>query len=222
MKRTILRLLASATLVSVLATAFAVPAMCYTYVNPGPGSINYGGSTRGITLANEIPQKIMFGGQVASIEAVYYCDHYEYCDNQFYRGCNQYTATGTSSSGCEMPYSMIATASPAAKAILTNTAKSLGLVPGDAFGIEIGKFTCYGGYTPCTRLNIPMSYEIQARSMTGGAPVMLALLPNGAVTMLNMAEFDQSCSNQWYVDGTRMYYLHTMYPNAVYMMAFAP
>ena len=35
-------------------------------------------------------------------------------------------------------------------------------------------------------------------------------------------EFDQSCSGQWYLDGTHMFYLHTLYPDAVYMMVHVP
>ena len=51
---------------------------------------------------------------------------------------------------------------------------------------------------------------------------MLALLPNGAVALLDDSQFDRSTLGMWFVDGTRMVHLHTMYPKAVYMMVFMP
>ncbi len=66
-----------------------------------------------------------------------------------------------------------------------------------------------------------MNYEIRV-PLSGYTPVMLALLSNGAVLMLSDAEFDRSTAGMWCVDGTQTYYLHTVYPDAVYMMAYLP
>lgn len=220
MKRRIVRLFAAATLVSVLAVSFAVPAKCANYVNPTPCKND--GTMIGMDIGNEMPKQHKVGAGIVSVQASYYCDHYSYCDNMYYCGCNQYLATGTSAGGCELPYSKISTAGPAARTILANAATSMGLVPGGAVGIEIGKCTCWSGYTPCSgRLTIPMNYEIRV-PISGYTPVMLALLSNGAVLKLSDAEFDRSTAGMWCVDGTQMYYLHTVYPDAVYMMAYLP
>ncbi len=213
MKKIIRRLVASVALVGLLSATFAVPAYC---------GINTGGAILRCDMGNEITYPAKVGGEVASVQAVYWCNHYETCDNLYYRGCNQYLATGTSSTGPETPYTRIMSATPAAKMILANAATALGYAPGDAFGIEIGKFVNWVGYTPNTSLAVPMHFEIHARPRAGYVPAMLALLPNGAVVQLNPLEFDQLYSNQWYLDGTHMYYLHTMYPDAVYMMVHIP
>ncbi len=198
-------------------TAFAVPADAATYVN----RFNAQGTQLDITIGNELARNVKIGGEVLSLEPFYYCDHYENCHNVYYYHCNQYLATNTNSSGPELPYNKIVSASPAAKAVLANTAAALGYQPGDAFGIEIGKFNGEV-YTPCDRLNVPMHYAIYARMRPGCLPAMLALLPNGTVTLLSPYEFDQSCAGQWYLDGSHMFYLHTIYPDAVYMMVHIP
>ena len=214
MKRRITRFFAAATLVGVLATSFAVPAFAASYVN----IMKSGAATIGTDIGNEIPQVHKVGGEIVNIQAVYYCDHYSYCDNMYYCGCNQYIATGTSSSSCELPYSKFTTAGPAARTILADHAAKLGLTPGGAFGIEIGRCTCYSGYTPCSSLQMPMNYDIHAFPMAG-TPVMLALTSSGTVALLNDNEFVRS--GLWYPNGTTIYTLHTLYPDAVYMIAYA-
>ena len=222
MKKMIRLCAAAVALVSIISTAFAIPADCATFVAQTAYGAKNTGTMLSMDIGNETPKKVNIGSEIVSIQSIYYCNHYEHCHNTYYCGCNQYTATNTSSSSCELPYSKFSTACPYARTVLTNVANSLGYIPGDAFGLEIGKFTCYSGYTPCTTLSIPMNYEMPARVRAGCVPGMLALLPNGAVMLLNGAEFDQTYSSQWYTDGSRMYYLHTMYPDAVYMLVHIP
>ncbi len=217
-----MRRLCAAVLVGVLSIGFAVPAYCANIVNIVPGPVKNNGTMLNIDIGNEIPRKVNLGMEIASIQGVYFCNHFEHCHNTYYSGCNQYLATNTYSNGCALPYSKVSTADPRSKAILTSAATALGYAPGDAFGLEIGTFTNGIGYYPCPSLAVPMNYEILARNRAGCVPGMLALLPNGAVTLLNACEFDQTFSNQWYVDGTRMYYLHTLYPDAVYMLVHIP
>ena len=219
MKRRIIRLLAGATLACVLTAAFAVPAKCANYVNWVPVSNINNGTILGIDIGNELTKKVSIGAGVVSIQGIHYCEHYEHCHNQYYYGCNQYLATGTSTAGPAMPYTQIKTASPGSKMILSNAAKSLGCVPGDAFGLEIGQFF-NNVYTPNTSLQRAMNFELYVRSIPGYAPAMIALLPNGGISVLSSLEFDQTLSYQWYTDGTRYYQLHTMYPNAVYMIVY--
>lgn len=222
MNKTVLRLLSAVTLIGVLSTSVAVPAKCANYVNQTPALIVNDGTMLSVDIGNEIPKKVKIGGQVLSVQSVYYCDHYEHCHNYFYYGCNQYLATNTNATGSELPYSKFSTAGPVVRSVLTNAANSMGFIPGDAFEIEIGKFTNYNGYNPCSSLTIPMNYEIYYYQPQGYIPAMLALLPNGAVTLLDDTMFDRSTQNMWFVDGSHMFHLHTMYPKAVYMMVFMP
>ena len=222
MNRKIIRLFSAVSLIGIISTAFAVPAECANYVNQTPAAVVNNGTMLGIDLGNEFPKKYKIGGQVVSVQAVYYCDHYEHCHNTYYYGCNQYLATNTSTDGAELPYSKVSSAGAGVRAYLANAATSLGFVPGDAFEIEVGRFMNGVGYNPCAALSIPMNYEIFFRQPEGYIPGMIALLPDGTVTVLNDAQFDRSTLGMWYVDGTRMFHLHTLYPNAVYMMVFIP
>ena len=215
MNRRIIRLITAVALVGVLTVSYAIPASCANYVNLLPAKND--GTMIGVDIGNDFPQKYKVGGEIVTVRGYYACDHYLDCCNGFYNCCSHYTATGTNSGGCELPYSKISTAGPVARTLLSNAATSLGLRPGGAFGLEIGKYTCYSGYTPCAKLNAAMNYEMIVCPI--GTPVMLALLPNGAVTMLSDAEFDKN-TGIWYANGTCMYYLHTYYPDAVYMLAY--
>ena len=212
MNRILSRLFATATLVAVLASGFAVPAYCFTYVNNG--------TQLNIDMGTDIPKVFRVGGEIKSMQGVYYCDHYSNCDNMFYRGCNQYIATGTSSGGVAMPYSKVLTAGPAVRLALANAAKSLGFVPGEAFEIEIGQYTGNFGYVPCSKLYMPMNYEMYFYPPAGMTPYMLALLPDGTITALNDAQFDRSTLGMFYADGSRRTYIHTTYPKAVYMLVY--
>lgn len=217
MRKRLIRLVACATLAVMMASIVAVSAQCANLPVPAPARND--GTMVGIDIGNDIPKMYNVGGGIVGVQAVYYCDHYEHCHNVYYRGCNQYLATGTNSDGSSLPYSKISTTGPGARAILTRSAQSLGLVPGGTFGVEIGTFMNYIGYTPCTRLNIPMHYDVYVNPAGTTVPVMLALLPNGTVTLLGNAEFD-TVNSLWYANGTRMYRIHTMYPEAVYMLAY--
>ena len=217
-----LQLLTAIALVCAFSISCAVPAQCGSYVTPYLTIASNDGAVLNVDIGDEIPKKARVGGQVVTVQASYYCDHFEHCHNLYYFGCNQYLATNTNSCGPELPYSKISTACPWVRQVLTNAANSYGFIPGDAFEIEIGKFTNYNGYTPCTSLNIPMNYEVYYRQVDGYVPGMIALLPNGTVTVLNDVQFDRSTLGNWYIDGTRMFSIHTLYPQAVYMMVFMP
>ena len=219
MKRRIIRIIAGIALVAVFTTAFATPAKCGSYVNFVPVSNINNGTILAIDIGNELTKKVAIGSGVASIQGVHYCEHYEHCHNQYYYGCNQYLATGTNAGGPALPYTQIKTASPAAKAILANAARSMGCAPGDAFGLEIGQFF-NNIYTPNASLQRPMNFELYGRTPVGYSAGMIALLSSGAIVVLSPLEFDQTLAGQWYTDGTRYYQLHTMYPNAVYMMVY--
>ena len=219
MKRRIIRIIASIALAAVFTTAFATPAKCGSYVNFVPVSNINNGTILAIDIGNELTKKVAIGSGVASIQGVHYCEHYEHCHNQYYYGCNQYLATGTNAGGPALPYTQIKTASPAAKAILANAARSMGCAPGDAFGLEIGQFF-NNIYTPNASLQRPMNFELYGRTPVGYSAGMIALLSSGAIVVLSPLEFDQTLAGQWYTDGTRYYQLHTMYPNAVYMMVY--
>ena len=219
MKRRIIRIIAGIALAGILTSAFAVPAKCGSYVNFVPVVNVNSGTILAIDIGNELTKKVNIGAGVASIQGIHYCEHYEHCHNQYYYGCNQYLATGTNAGGPALPYTQIKTATPAAKTILANAAKSMGCVPGDAFGLEIGQFF-NNVYTPNASLLRTMNFEIYGRTPVGYTPAMIALLSSGAIVVLSPLEFDQSLSSQWYTDGSRYYQLHTMYPNAVYMMVY--
>ena len=219
MKRRIIRIIAGIALAAVFTTAFATPAKCGSYVNFVPVSNINNGTILAIDIGNELTKKVAIGSGVASIQGVHYCEHYEHCHNQYYYGCNQYLATGTNAGGPALPYTQIKTASPAAKAILANAAKSMGCAPGDAFGLEIGQFF-NNIYTPNASLQRPMNFELYGCTPVGYSAGMIALLSSGAIVVLSPLEFDQTLAGQWYTDGTRYYQLHTMYPNAVYMMVY--
>ena len=214
--RRLSRLFATATLVAVLASGFAVPSYCANYVNPYVNN----GYQLNIDMGTDIPKVFRVGGEIKSMQAVYYCDHYSNCDNMFYRGCNQYLATGTSSGGVAMPYSKVSTAGPTVRLTLANAAKSLGFVPGEAFEIEIGQYTGNFGYVPCSQLYMPMNYEMYFYPPAGYTPYMLALLPNGTITALNDAQFERGPLGMFFTDGSRMTYIHTTYPKAVYMLVY--
>lgn len=226
MNKKILRILATTVLVGVLAVSFAVPGNCRTkakaktipnastlkYQNFGiigavPGVVN-SGSMLSIDIGNVRPRKIQIGGGIVSIEGLNYG--------------NQYAATGTNISGPSLPYSKISSVDPAVRAILGQTATSMGCLPGGAFDLEIGSEMDRVGSRVPAKLNALMDYEIYIAPIAGYTPALMALLPDGTIRILNDLEFDPSRANLVFINGTRVYTLHTYYPKAVYMLTYIP
>ncbi len=214
MNRKLIRTIATAVLAGVLAVSAAVPAQCAIVTGTTPLYSVNNGSELGVDIGNVPPRRVNVGGDVISVQGV---------DNNFPCSTwNQYIATGTNATGHMLPYTKFSTAGPIVRQALTDAAKSLGFVPGNAFEIEIGQFTNYAGYNVCSKLNCPMNFEVYAYPPAGYVPMMMALLPNGAITVLDDSEFDKSRSNLYVTNIAQAYYIHTRFPKAVYMMVYVP
>lgn len=177
------------------------------YIAPVPPVSNVG-TQLCVDIGNLTPQKVRIGGSVYTVQGVNFV--------------NQYRATGTTVTGSQLPYSRIITAGVPARTYLANAAAALGCAPGDAFEIEIGAFTNYGGYKVVDKLYDSMNYELYVVPCAGYTPQMLVLYPNGLIRMLNNYEFDTRYSQLVYQNGTRLYGIHTYIPKAVYMLVYVP
>lgn len=226
MNRSVLRFIAAVSLVGILAVSFTVPAECktgkkassqakaaaqtnlaYTYHLPVSAAVD-----NGVEIVNDIgnlmPQKAKIGNGLISVQGINYG--------------NNYLATGTNINGPALPYSKISTVGPAVRPAIENFAASLGYSVGGCFDLEIGRYTNYDGYHYGNRLGAAMSYEVFVWPVAGFIPKMMVLLPDGTFRQLNDSEFDRSRSNLMYIDGTRVFTLHTFYPKAVYLLVYAP
>ena len=214
MKGKITRLIATAALAGVLATAFSVPAKCAVVTGATAlPSIN-NGSELGVDIGNVPPTTVKVGGDIISIRNI---DNNIYCSKD-----NEWTATGTFATGVSLPYSRILTAGPYTRQALMEYAAAKGYACGNAFEIEIGQFTNWYGYQPCSKLNNSMHYEIYTMPMAGYIPAMIALLPNGTIVQLDDTEFDRKAYNPYVANVAQIFYLHTILPKAVYMMVYVP
>lgn len=178
------------------------------YIAPVPPVSNVG-TQLCADIGNLAPSKVRIGGSVYTVQGVNFV--------------NQYRATGTTVTGSQLPYSRIITAGVPARTYLANAAAALGCAAGDAFEIEIGAFTNYGGFKPLDhKLYDSMNYELYVVPCAGYNPQMLVLYPNGLIRMLNNYEFDTRYSQLTHTDGTKLYGIHTYIPKAVYMLVYVP
>ncbi len=221
MKRRILRVLATTLLTAMAAVCIVTPAQCktkkkanaaypnmaYTYHLPISAASN-NGTQLGIDIGNVRPEKVKIGQGLISVQGFNFGNHY--------------LATGTNVNGPALPYSKISTVGPAVRPVIENAAAGLGYTPGGCFDLEVGAYTNYDGYKYGTRLNQAMNYEVFVWPVAGFTPRMMVLLPDGTFRLLNDSEFDRSLSELMFVDGTRLFTLHTFFPKAVYMLVYIP
>lgn len=214
MNKKIIRILASATLAGVLAVSVATPAECAVVLGTTPILSINNGNELGVDIGNMNPTTVKIGGDIISVRSI---DNNIYCSKE-----NEWTATGTYATGSQLPYSKVLTAGPYTRQALTEFATALGYKTGNAFEIEIGQFTNYSGYKPCAKLNNSMHYEVYAIPAAGYIPAMMALLPNGAIVMLDDNEFNRRSFNPLAGAAPQIFYLNTIFPKAVYMMVYVP
>ncbi len=224
MNRKIVRVLAGVLCLGLLATTFAMPAEAktkkksaktavapkgfeYIYHLPVSALSNHG-TIIGCDIGNLQPLKYSIGGGLVGV-------------NSFNFG-NQYSATATYTEGSALPYSRVSTVDATIRPILDNAARSMGYTPGGMFDLEIGAFTNYAGYAIAPRLNNAQHYELSVWPIAGFSPRVMVLLPDGTFRMLNDSELDRSRESLMFVDGTRLYTLHTYFPKAIYMLVYVP
>ena len=222
MNKRVLRLIAGVLVVGLLTVSFAAPAeaktkkkakasassnLAYTTYLPVSAAVDNGVQIV-CDIGNLMPQKAKIGNGLISVQGINYG--------------NNYAATATNINGPALPYSKISTVGPAVRPVIEGAAASMGYSVGGCFDLEIGQFTNYAGYNCTNRLLQAMHYEVFVWPVAGYVPKMMVLLPDGSFRLLNDSEFDSTRSGLMYVDGTRLYTLHTYFPKAVYLLVYAP
>jgi hypothetical protein len=225
MNKRVIRLIAGVLAVGLLTVSFAAPAeaktkkkstaavaaaqtnLAYTTYLPVSAAIDNGTEII-CDIGNLRPLKAKIGNGLISVQGINYG--------------NNYLATATNINGPALPYSKISTVGPAVRPYIEGAAASMGYSVGGCFDLEIGQFTNYAGYNCTNRLIQPMHYEVFVWPVAGFVPRMMVLLPDGSFRLLNDSEFDRNQSGLMFVDGTRLYTLHTYFPKAVYLLVYCP